>query len=105
MTNGSEDKDENDIKTIADTYHNWKLGEGYEDIPGFCKAADVADVAALDYVLTPGRYIGLADDEDDFDFAERVKLLTAELDAQMKEGADLDNRIRTGLAQMEVANG
>ena len=104
LTNGSENPDENDIRNIADTYHNWKFGEGYEDIPGFCKAADVADVAAFDYVLTPGRYIGLPDDEDDFDFAERVKLLSAELDAQMKEGISLDARIVANLAKVEVSD-
>ncbi|MCL2255135.1 MAG: SAM-dependent methyltransferase, partial [Lachnospiraceae bacterium] len=68
-----------DIRHIAKTYHNWKVGKDYEDVPGLCKSALVSEVAALDYVLTPGRYIGLADDEDDFDFAERVKTLTTEL--------------------------
>jgi type I restriction enzyme M protein len=83
-----------DISTIADTYHNWKTGEGYEDIPGFCKSALVSEVAALDYVLTPGRYVGLPDEEDDFDFEERVKKLTAELKAQMEECTKLDERIK-----------
>jgi type I restriction enzyme M protein len=93
---------EDDIRTIADTYRNWKSGKGYEDIPGFCKSALVSDVAALDYVLTPGRYIGLPDDEDDFDFAERVRTLTAELETQMKESVVLDKRIRANLAKVEV---
>jgi type I restriction enzyme M protein len=92
-----------DISVIADTYHNRKTGCDYKDIPGFCKSAPVSDVAALDYVLTPGRYIGLPDDEDDFDFAERVKTLTAELDAQMAESAALDERIRRNLARVEGA--
>jgi len=94
-----------DIRTIADTYHNWKIGNGYEDIAGFCNAASISGeggVAALDYVLTPGRYIGLADDEDDFDFAERVKTLTAELEAQMAESVAIDERIRVNLAKIEV---
>jgi type I restriction enzyme M protein len=91
-----------DIRHIANTYHNWKAGKGYEDVPGFCKSALVSDVAALDYVLTPGRYIGLPDDEDDFDFAERVKTLTAELEAQMKESVKLDVRICRNLAKAEV---
>jgi type I restriction enzyme M protein len=93
---------ESDIRTIAGTYRNWKSGKGYKDIPGFCKSALVADVAALDYVLTPGRYIGLPDDEDDFDFAERVRMLTAELEAQMKESVVIDKRIRVNLVKVEV---
>jgi len=95
---------EKDIRTIADTYHTWKSGKGYKDIPGFCKSALVTEVAALDYVLTPGRYIGLPDDEDDFDFAERVQTLTAELEAQMKESVLLDKRIRDNLAKVEIIN-
>jgi type I restriction enzyme M protein len=93
-----------DIRTIADTYHNWKAEKGYEDIPGFCKSASVSEVIALDCVLTPGRYIGLPDDEDDFDFAERVQTLTAELEAQMKESLVLDKRIQANLVKIEVKN-
>ena len=92
-----------DISTIADTYHNWKTGEGYEDIPGFCKSALVSEVAALDYVLTPGRYVGLPDEEDDFNFAERVQQLTAELKVQMEEGHKLDQRILQNLAKVGVS--
>jgi type I restriction enzyme M protein len=91
-----------DISTIADTYHNWKTGEGYEDIPGFCKSALVSEVAALDYVLTPGRYVGLPDEDDDFDFEERVKKLTAELKAQMEESVKLDERIKKNLIKVGI---
>ena len=105
LTDGSDDEQSNDIKNISVTYHNWKSETGYEDIPGFCKSATVSGeggVAALDYILTPGRYIGLSDDEDDFDFTERVRSLTAELEAQMAEGAALDERIRRNLKKVEA---
>jgi type I restriction enzyme M protein len=91
-----------DISTIADTYHNWKTSEGYEDIPGFCKSALVSEVAALDYVLTPGRYVGLPDEEDDFDFEERVQKLTVELKGQIEESVKLDKRIKENLAKVGI---
>ena len=69
-----------DIDKITSTYHNWRNLDGnYADIAGFCAAAPISKVAELDYVLTPGRYVGLPDDEDDFDFAERFTSLKAEL--------------------------
>jgi type I restriction enzyme M protein len=102
LTNGSENPNEDDIGIIAATYHAWKTGDGYEDVPGFCKSALVSEVVALDYVLTPGRYIGLPDDVEDFDFNERVQTLTAELEDQMVKGVALDERIRINLAKVEV---
>ncbi|MBP8705070.1 MAG: SAM-dependent DNA methyltransferase [Candidatus Cloacimonas sp.] len=94
---------DDDIRKIADTYRNWKKDDGsYEDIPGFCKSATLDEVRALDYVLTPGRYVGLPEEEDDFDFEERVKKLTAELKAQMEESAKLDERIKENLAKVGI---
>ena len=92
-----------DIRKIADTYHNWKKDVGsYEDIPGFCKSATLDEVRELDYVLTPGRYVGLPEEEDDFDFEERVKKLTAELKEQMEESAKLDERIKENLLKVGI---
>lgn len=92
-----------DIERIASTYHNWKAENAdYADIPGFCKSATLDVVRALDYVLTPGRYIGLPDDEDDFNFEERVRTLTSQLAEQMKEGARLDERIKENLSKLGV---
>ena len=92
-----------DICKIADTYHNWKKNDGsYEDIPGFCKSATLDDVRKLDYVLTPGRYVGLPEEEDDFDFEERVKKLTAELKEQMEESVRLDKQIKENLKKVGI---
>ena len=92
-----------DIKQIADTYHNWRNPDGqYEDIKGFCNAASIERVKELDYVLTPGRYVGLAEVEDDFDFKERFSSLKAEFEAQLKEEAVLNERIATNLAKINL---
>lgn len=92
-----------DIKTIADTYHNWRNPEGdYEDIKGFCNSASLEKVRELDYVLTPGRYVGLAEVEDDFDFAERFTELKAEFQEQLKEEAELNKRILANLDKIGI---
>ncbi|WP_139699875.1 type I restriction-modification system subunit M [bacterium endosymbiont of Bathymodiolus sp. 5 South] len=92
-----------DISTIAGTYHNWRNPEGdYEDVKGFCNAAPIERVKELDYVLTPGRYVGLAEEADDFNFAERFSSLKAEFENQLKEEAELNERILDNLAKVKV---
>ena len=100
---------DDDIAKIATTYHNWKNGdvtlsgvEGYEDIAGFCKAATVEEVKALNYVVTPGRYVGLPDDEDDFNFAERFTSLKTELENQISEEDELNKRIAKNLSKIKI---
>lgn len=94
-----------DIDQITSTYHNWRNTDGnYEDVKGFCASASKERVAELDYVLTPGRYVGLAVEEDDFDFAERFTSLKAEFEAQLKEEAELNERIAKNLAKIELKN-
>ena len=92
-----------DIQTIAGTYHNWRNPEGdYEDVKGFCNADPIERVKELDYVLTPGRYVGLAEIDDDFDFAERFSSLKAEFEGQLKEEATLNQRIAESLAKIKL---
>lgn len=91
-----------DISTIANTYHQWRnKGGDYKDIPGFCATVSIAKVAELDYVLTPGRYVGLPEEEDDFNFAERFSALKAEFEEQLKEEARLNKFILENLEKIQ----
>ena len=94
---------EDDIKQISQTYHNWRTGEdAYEDVKGFCASVPLERVAELDYVMTPGRYVGLAVEEDDFDFTERFTTLKAEFEAQLEEEAALNEAIAQNLARIKL---
>jgi len=94
---------EEDIQKIASTYHNWRNPEGnYEDVKGFCNSAPIDRVRELDYVLTPGRYVGLPDEEDDFDFKERFTKLKAELEEELKEEERLNALILENLRKVKI---
>jgi type I restriction enzyme M protein len=94
---------EEDIQKIAQTYHEWRKKKGkYEDVKGFCNSASIERVKELDYVLTPGRYVGLPDEEDDFDFNERFTSLKAEFEAQLKEEAKLNQAILENLKKVKL---
>ncbi|CAD7770357.1 N-6 DNA Methylase [Candidatus Methanoperedenaceae archaeon GB50] len=92
-----------DIKKIAETYHSWR-GENdieYKDVLGFCKAAKLEEVEKHNFILTPGRYVGIPEEEeDDEEFEEKMKRLTSELAEQMEEGKKLDEEIKKNLERM-----
>jgi type I restriction enzyme M protein len=94
-----------DIARIADTYHVWRGDKEckvkYEDIPGFCKSASLEEVRKHGYVLTPGRYVGAApQEEDDEPFDEKMKRLVAQLREQQAEAARLDKLIWANLEEL-----
>ncbi len=117
---------EDDIQEIAKTYHIWRNkfpssggvvedrgGDpssggvvegrgGYTDIKGFCNSTPIERVKELDYVLTPGRYVGLAEEEDDFDFNERFTVLKAEFEEQLSEEEKLNTMIKTNLKKIKL---
>ena len=91
-----------DIARIADTYHAWRGEKGagdYADVPGFCKAASLEEVRKHGHVLTPGRYVGAApQEEDDEPLEDKMKRLVAQLRGQQDEAAELDAAIKANLA-------
>ena len=98
------DLSQEDIERIAETYHAWRgSGEAneYEDVPGFCKSATLEEIGKHGHVLTPGRYIGVAPQEDDGEpFEEKMTRLSAEWRKQQAEAQRLDAEIETNLARL-----
>lgn len=102
--------DDEDIARIASTVHRWRADgedgadEPYADVPGFCRSVPVAEIAEHGYVLTPGRYVGAEEtDDDDEAFGEKMEHLTARLAEQMVKGAELDVVIREKLLGLGYA--
>jgi len=80
-----------------------KGGEGgiYKDIPGFCKSATIEDICAHGYVLTPGRYVGAEELEDDDEpFDEKMKRLSVKLEEQFEESTKLEEAIKNNLKEL-----
>jgi type I restriction enzyme M protein len=95
------DLTDEDIQKIASTYHSWRGEKGagtYEDVPGFCKSASLEEIRKNGYVLTPGRYVGAEDVEDDGEpFEEKMKRLTKKLGEQFVESERLVREIKVEL--------
>ncbi len=88
-----------DIKKIADTFHAWQDGKDYEDVAGYCKSAALKEIEGHGYVLTPGRYVGAEEVEDDGEpFEEKMARLVGELNGQFEESAKLEAEIRKNLS-------
>ena len=95
------DLTDEDIGRIASTYHAWRDGRDYEDIPGFCKSATLEEIQQHGHVLTPGRYVGAPPQEDDGEpFEEKMARLTAEWSGQRAEATRLDVAIAANLQRL-----
>lgn len=89
-------KDE--ILKIANTYHSYQNDNNYENVLGYCKKATLEEIRANDFVLTPGRYVGIEEQEDDgVPFEETMSRLTQELSKQFEESHKLEEEIRNNL--------
>ena len=102
-----------DVARIAGVYHAWRGerarededGDGYADVPGFCKSAPLDEVRRHGHVLTPGRYVGAEPQADDGEpFEAKMTRLVAELRAQQAEGARLDAAIAESLHRLGFGN-
>jgi type I restriction enzyme M protein len=102
--------DDEDVARIASTVHSWRAdgedgaNQPYADVPGFCRAAKLAEISEHGHVLSPGRYVGAeAAGDDDEAFDEKIERLTAQLAEQMAKGVQLDAVIRERLAGLGYA--
>ena len=92
-----------DIAQISDTYHSWRTNDGgYQDVPGFAKAANLEDIKHHDFVLTPGRYVGTEEAEvDDEAVDQKIKRLTRELYDEFERGRELEDQVRQRLSELQ----
>ena len=98
LSDGSDDPENNDIGKIADTYNAYIDGT-LDDVKGFCAVVSTEEIAKQDYILTPGRYVGIEEQEDDGEpFEEKMGRLTKELGELFKESHTLENEICNKLA-------
>ena len=93
-----------DISKISEVYHNWRNLDGkYEDIQGFCKSSTIKEVEENNYVLTPGRYVGTEDVEDDgISFEDKVAEMSQNLSAHFIESIELQERIKQNLKKVGI---
>ncbi len=93
-----------DIAKISEAYHNWRnKNSKYTDVQGFCKAATLAEVEANNFVLTPGRYVGTEEAEDDgVSFDEKVAAITDNLRQHFEKSVELQNRIKSNLKKVGI---
>ncbi|MDY6257108.1 MAG: class I SAM-dependent DNA methyltransferase [Bacteroidaceae bacterium] len=98
VTRAVRELQQDDITKIADTFESFRNGT-LEDEKGFCAVKTLQDIAAQDFILTPGRYVGIAEQEDDGEpFAEKMQRLTSELSGLFAESHRLEDVIREKLA-------
>jgi type I restriction enzyme M protein len=99
---------DDDVKKIAGTYHAWRGDKNagtYSDVSGFSKAAKIDDIRKHDHVLTPGRYVGSGEVEDDGEpFELKMKRLSEALRKQTAESAKLDVAIANTLKELGFGN-
>ena len=89
---------EGDIGKIASIYHAWREGKGYYDKQGLCKSVKLGEIQQYGFTLTPGRYVGTEDIEEEYEsFTNRMKTLATNLKEQFKDSNDIEEKIINSL--------
>ena len=92
---------EDDMNKISNTYHDWKKNKNYEDVKGYCKSANLEEVEKNNFVLTPGRYVGITDAPDDgISFEEKMEKLTTTLKEQFAKEREMNEEIKKQLEKI-----
>lgn len=92
-----------EIHMIADTYHAWRDGKNYHDILGYCKSANYHEIEEHNFILTPGRYVGVQMDTSHQSFDETMKQLTADYKEMLLCSDKLDNDLQLALEELGYA--
>ena len=95
--------DQADIDRLSSTYHSWRAMDAvYRDVPGFCRSADIWEIAEHDHLLTPGRYVGTApaNTDDDTPISEQLQRLATRYREQCERSRQLDSRLLHHLEQL-----
>ena len=100
VTRAVRELQQEDIERIAQTFDSYRRG-ALENVKGFCAVKTLEDIKAQDYILTPGRYVGIAEQEDDGEpFEDKMKRLTSELSGLFVQSHRLEDEIRKQLGSI-----
>lgn len=92
-----------DIEKITSTYHNWRNLDGkYENVAGFCASIPLNEVKQYNYILTPGKYVGLPDEDEEINFLEQIANLKTDLELLLKEESILNETLLSNLSKLNI---
>ena len=91
---------EDDIKLISETFEAYR-DNTLQDVKGFCATKTIDDIAEQDFILTPGRYVGIVEEEDSEPFEEKMKRLSNEINELFEKSRSLEDSIKEQLKAIE----
>ena len=87
-----------DIERVAETFSSWQDSKNYEDTKGYCKSDTIDEVEKNDFILTPGRYVGIKEEEEDTEpFEDKMERLTTQLKENFQKSKELEEQIKENM--------